>query len=124
MLPDPLTELDRGGIGTVARPLEYRSKLESWQRRRVKRHDPTADTTTVKPYADPVTKPKRSSRAVVMPLVRNDVVECAIDGRYVGSDPNRCDRSVGIQSPSADLRSSTRSVRSQVKPSSSRPKWP
>jgi len=54
--------------------------------------------------------------------VRYEVVELLVDGGNVGKDPNDPGTD---QSPRADLRASTRSVFSQVKPSpSERPKWP
>ena len=87
--------------------------------------DPPADPATVQLDPHHVADPH-----LVAHRVGDEVVELLVDAGDVGQDPDdqrRLGRPAGgrrLQSPSADFRSPTRLVCSQVKSGSARPKWP
>ena len=114
----PPAQVDHARIGTDARDTwAMGARLHPGRRRGVVVDHPPRHPTAVQRDADhgPDAHP-------VPEGVGDRVVEGAVDGGDVGQDPG--DPAHPGQRPSCDVSASTRSVRSQVKPSPVRPKWP
>ena len=111
-------QVDELGRRAPPRHLGQRAQHDARRRLDLVRHDPGPDPTAVE------LDPHHGADAHLVPERLGDqVVEGLVD-RALGQDPHDPGSGRLAQRPSADFRSSTLSVRSQVKSSSSRPKWP